>query len=295
MTRTGQPASDSLRIAASRRAGAGARGSISRDRPASSEVTEIPTRARPACPIGPRISISRSISVPLVTIVTGCLNSASTSSTCAHHPVPRFDRLVGIGIGADGDRPRQVARRRQFPAQNLGRLGPGDQPGFEIEARRQAKIGMGRTREAVDAAMLAAAIGIDRAIEPDIGRGIPGDHAARSFDRHLGSDQRLVLFDVPAVMLHDIAHRLVPAGPVRPGGTGADALIWAKGRIRRRASPRYRTKSEHLKSDLAFPSSISRNTGRLRNGLCRNPPSEIPALTAFRDNTIARPRPVRRS
>ena len=36
---------------------------------------------------------------------------------------------------------------------------------FEIQPRRQAEIGVGRPREAIDAAVLAAAIGIDRAVE----------------------------------------------------------------------------------------------------------------------------------
>ena len=60
-----------LEAAASLRAGTGARGSILRDKTGSSEVTDIATCANPALPISPRISASRSINAPFVTIVTG--------------------------------------------------------------------------------------------------------------------------------------------------------------------------------------------------------------------------------
>ena len=82
-----------------------------------------------------------------------------------HRPIGPLDRLIGIGIGADGDRARLVARRRQFALQQLRRAAFHEQLGFEIEPRRQAHIGMCRPRETIDAAVLAAAIGIDRAIE----------------------------------------------------------------------------------------------------------------------------------
>ena len=72
------PASASERIAASRRAGAAARGSIARASVRSSVVTERAAAVRPFSAIGARISISRSIRADLVTMVTGWLQSAST-------------------------------------------------------------------------------------------------------------------------------------------------------------------------------------------------------------------------
>ena len=48
----------------------------------------------------------------------------------------------------------------------------GEQLRFEIEPGREAEIGVGGTREAVDAAVLAAAIGIDRGSKPMSGESL---------------------------------------------------------------------------------------------------------------------------
>jgi hypothetical protein len=59
----------------------------------------------------------------------------------------------------------------QLPLQKRGRIVLGEDLGLEVQTRRQAEPGMGRAREAIDATMLAAAIGIDRTVETDkIGR-----------------------------------------------------------------------------------------------------------------------------
>ena len=71
MIRTGIPASDSFRITCNRRCGAGARGSIKRLSFASSVVTEMPTAANPRPAMSSKMSMSRSIRLPLVTIATG--------------------------------------------------------------------------------------------------------------------------------------------------------------------------------------------------------------------------------
>ena len=72
------PASESRRIASSRRSGAAARGSIARASLRSSVVTESPAAAIPISAISPRMSASRSISAPLVRIATGWRKSCST-------------------------------------------------------------------------------------------------------------------------------------------------------------------------------------------------------------------------
>lgn len=65
-----------------------------------------------------------------------------------------FDRLVRIGVDAQRDRLRHVTRLRQFLAQQLRRIGIGEQLGLEIQARRQIQIGMRGARKAVRAAAL---------------------------------------------------------------------------------------------------------------------------------------------
>ena len=48
--------------------------------------------------------------------------------------------------------------------------------------------------------MLAAAIGIDRAVEGDVGRVVPGDDGLRLLLEHLGAEGRQVLEPLPAVI-----------------------------------------------------------------------------------------------
>src|SRR3546814_4482726 len=66
-------------------------------------------------------------------------------------------------------------------AEQRCRIGFGEQPGFEIETRRQVVIGVGGTREAIDAAMFASPIGIDRLAEGDVGGIVAADDGAGAF------------------------------------------------------------------------------------------------------------------
>ncbi|MEI9888209.1 MAG: hypothetical protein WDN08_17270 [Rhizomicrobium sp.] len=112
-----------------------------------------------------------------------------------------LDRLIGIGVGADGDDLGDVAGRRQFLGQQLGGIGLGEQARFEIGAGRHAEIGVGRAREAVDAAMLAAAIGIDRLVERDVRRLVAGDDGAGGVADDLGAQGgRGTVLGAPAVI-----------------------------------------------------------------------------------------------
>src|SRR5262249_20591702 len=85
-----------------------------------------------------------------------------------HDLVFALDRLVGIGIRADRYGAWDVTGGRQLAFEQLRRIRLGEELGFEIESGRQAEIGVGRPREAVDAAVLATAIRIDRSIERNI-------------------------------------------------------------------------------------------------------------------------------
>ena len=78
MTRTGTPAWANARIMARRVAGAGARGSICRDRLGSSVVIDTPTKTCRRAAIAPIRSRSRRIVRPRVTMLTGWFQSCST-------------------------------------------------------------------------------------------------------------------------------------------------------------------------------------------------------------------------
>ena len=72
-----------------------------------------------------------------------------------------------------------IARARELGAQQRGGVGLVEDPGLEVDAGREIDVGMARPRVAVDAAVLAAAVGIDRLLEGDVGRVVAGDDAAR--------------------------------------------------------------------------------------------------------------------
>ena len=81
--------------------------------------------------------------------------------------------------------------------------------------------GMARPGKAVDAAMLAAAVGVDRAVERQIGRAVVAEGGTRHLGAHFGLYQTVRLLDLPAVIVGRARPRLEPAGlvihsPTRP-------------------------------------------------------------------------------
>ena len=142
----------------------------------------------------------------------------------AHDLVAAVDRLVRIGVGADRDRARLIVWRGKLALEQFRRLRLHEQLGFEIEPRREPEIGVGGARETIDAAVLATAIGIDRAIEADIGRVVAGDDLARRIDRHTRGERRQILETLPAVVEADAGFRLVAPGRVRQRAAAAPAL-----------------------------------------------------------------------
>ncbi len=144
----------------------------------------------------------------------------------AHDFVAPLDRLIGIGIGADRDHLRLITGRGQFALQQLGRFRLDEQLGFEIEPGRETKIGVGRAREAVDAAVLAAAIGIDRAVEADVGTIVAGNDLAGGVGRDRGLERRQFVERAPAVVKGDARQRLVAARGVALRAAPTPALMF---------------------------------------------------------------------
>ena len=138
----------------------------------------------------------------------------------AHDAPLLLDRLVGVGVGADGDGLDLVAGFRQRARQQVGGGGLGEDAGLEVEAGREAQLRMGRAGEAVDAAVLAAAIGVDRAVEGHVRRGVAGDDAAGPVDLDRRAGGRLVVL-FPAVV--DALARLavIARCRVQPGRAAA--------------------------------------------------------------------------
>src|SRR5262249_37674199 len=99
--------------------------------------------------------------------------------------------------------------------EKFGRIRLHEQFGFEVEAWGEAKIGMRRPRETINATVLAAAIRIDGAVERDVRRVIPSDDLAGGVDRYCGLERRQLLQPLPAVMEAAPRQRFISAGRVR--------------------------------------------------------------------------------
>ena len=65
-----------------------------------------------------------------------------------------FDRLVGVGVDAQRNRTDSIARLGQLVTQQFGRIGLGEQPGLEIQPRRQSQVRMRGPCEAIRTAAI---------------------------------------------------------------------------------------------------------------------------------------------
>ncbi len=95
-----------------------------------------------------------------------------------------LDRLVRVGVGAERDRLAAVAGLRELGAQQRGGVGLREELRLEVEPRREVEIRVRRPRVAVDAAVLAALVRIDRLRERDVRRIVAADDRARRLDPH---------------------------------------------------------------------------------------------------------------
>ncbi len=124
-------------------------------------------------------------------------------------------RLIRVCIGAEGHNVGNILRIVEFRAQSHRCIRFVKQLGFKIEPGRKAVVGVCRAGKAVDAAMFAAAIGIDRAVERHVGRGIAGDDGAGGIGGHRRDDLCGHFFlHQPAVIDGDAVIRLETARSV---------------------------------------------------------------------------------
>ena len=99
---------------------------------------------------------------------------------------------------------------------------------------------MGLAREAVDAAVLATLVGVDRLEERDVGRVVPGDQATGRLGGDDGLEQRrLDVETAPAIVEGDDLVDLEPPRPVlgRPEAPRPVPGRLEPGRARRERSP----------------------------------------------------------
>ena len=123
-------------------------------------------------------------------------------------PVLALDRLVGVGRRPDVDRLAAIAGCRELVSQQARRVLLEEEPGLEVDARRQVHVAVVRSRVAVDASVLAAPVGVHRELEGHIGRTIAGDDRARILDAHDGARGAGRLRHAPSVVEALAAQRL---------------------------------------------------------------------------------------
>jgi len=107
-----------------------------------------------------------------------------------------FDRLIAVGDAAEGDDFGLPFFGGKLFAQEFGSVFLDHDFGFEIEAGRETEVFVERAGVAVDAAVLAAAIGIDAGFESDVGAVVVSDDGAGAVFKELGARGR-VFFGVP--------------------------------------------------------------------------------------------------
>ncbi len=136
-----------------------------------------------------------------------------------------FDRLIGVGAGAHLQALGIIARLRELPFQDARGVGLGEQPGLEIEARREADVRMVRAGEAVDATVFATAVGVQGDVEPQIRAIVARQDRAHLFRCHGRANLALrgLVRSGPAVVELRPRERAIPSGVVRSRGPASAA------------------------------------------------------------------------
>jgi len=99
----------------------------------------------------------------------------------ARQPQLTLAGLVGIGIHAKRDRFGNIGLFGQFLPQELRGIDFCVNFALEIQSRRQAEVAVRGPGKAVDAAMLAAAIRVERNAERHVGRPVASQYGFRAF------------------------------------------------------------------------------------------------------------------
>src|SRR5262249_33779767 len=134
---------------------------------------------------------------------------------------------------------------RELANKQLRRVWFHEQARFEVEPRRQTLIGVRRPRETIDAAVLAAAVRVDRTVKADVGRFIACDDLPRPLFGDVGLERRKLFETLPAVVERDLGLRFIASARVGHGAAPAPTLtadsgidyavlrLWVISRLRR--------------------------------------------------------------
>ena len=94
-----------------------------------------------------------------------------------------LERLVGVGGGTERDDGTDIVRVAELLAQQARGIRLHEDLRFEIESGREAQESVCRACIAIDATVFAAAIGVQRLVETDVGRIVAADDRLRAVDQ----------------------------------------------------------------------------------------------------------------
>ncbi len=131
--------------------------------------------------------------------------------------------LVGIGVGTKRDRAGAVVGAGQLGTEEGCGVRLDEDAGLEVEAGGEAPVGVAGSGVAVDSAVLAPPIGVDRLGEGDVGRGVAGNQTAGGVGDQLGAGRRGIgqLVEGAPAIVEGLAARGLEAVRGVEGGTAA--------------------------------------------------------------------------
>jgi hypothetical protein len=141
----------------------------------------------------------------------------------ARHLELSLERLIAVGVDAERDRFADVARLAELLLENRHRIGLVEELRLEVQPRREPEKGMARPRETVHAPVAAAAVGVDRLLESDVGRIVGGDDPTRTVRQYRLGEKIGRFLLVPSIIALFDRQRVESARGI---GRRAPALEW---------------------------------------------------------------------
>ena len=164
-TLVGMPARASSATASSRAAGCGVCGSVARHARSSSVGTDSAALKRPSAASSRE---QRQVAQQQRRLRQHRARRAvleQRAPDARHQAVARLDPLVGVGVRAERDVLARPGRPRELARQHLRRVDLDDDLALEVAAGVEVEIAVRRAREAVDAGVRAAPVGVHRPAE----------------------------------------------------------------------------------------------------------------------------------
>ncbi len=186
-----------------------------------------------------------------------------------------LDGLVAVGHPAGGDDPRPPGRLRQLGAQEPRRIGFDQDARLEVHSSRPAEEFVARSRIAIDAAVLAAAVGVEAGVEAEVGTVVVREDGARAVGEEArggpGRGRTVIIARAVRIVVAGEPQRLEAVADIAGGAASMHAVrepLVERRRARRRRWPGHawhlRLRGRRVNTVLlrTFPSGVARSRAR---------------------------------